>query len=145
MRSNSPANAEGPRRAIPALPAARRGEPRACRSPIVRLPKQGLRCRMPGASGAGVILRAEHIKKRLLTALQPGWGWRKCLFLFLSLGSREPVAFVLEVMLLEMANIDIHGGSFHFHVFLVTSYCYVILLLCSLVFQHYCSFSLFFF
>lgn len=39
-------------------------------------------------------------------------------------------------MLLEMANIDIHGGSFHFHVFLVNSYCYVILLLCSLVFQH---------
>lgn len=58
------------------------------------------------------------------------------MFSFLSLGSREPVAFVLGVMLLEMANIDIHGGSFHFHVFLVNSYCYVILLLCSLVFQH---------
>lgn len=42
-----------------------------------------------------------------------------------------------------MANIDIRGGSFHFRVFLVTSYCYVILLFCSLVFQH--SFSSFFF
>lgn len=63
------------------------------------------------------------------------------MFLFLSPGSREPVVFVLEVMLLEMANIDIHEGSFHFHVFLVTSYCYVILLFCSLVFQlFFCNF-----
>lgn len=66
------------------------------------------------------------------------------MFLFLSPGSREPVSFVLEVMLLEMANIDIHGGSFHFHVFFVTFYCYVILLFCSLVFQHF-FFSFFFF
>lgn len=65
------------------------------------------------------------------------------MFSFLSLGSREPVAFVLEVILLEMANIDIHGGSFHFHVFLVTSYCYVILLFCSLVFQHFFFFFFF--
>lgn len=62
------------------------------------------------------------------------------MFLFLSLGSREPVAFVLEVILLDMTNIDIHGGSFHFHVFLVISYWYVILLFCSLVFQHLFSF-----
>lgn len=57
------------------------------------------------------------------------------MFLFLSLGSREPVAFVLEVILLEMANIDIHGGTFHFHVFLVTSF----VLLCDFAFLFSCS------
>lgn len=67
------------------------------------------------------------------------------MFLFLSPGSREPVSFVLEVMLLEMANIDIHGGSFHFHVFFVTFYCYVILLFCSLVFQHFFFFFFLFY
>lgn len=58
------------------------------------------------------------------------------MFSFLSLGSGEPVAFVLRVVLLGMANIDIHGGGFHFHMLLVTSYSCVVWLFSSLVFQH---------
>lgn len=58
------------------------------------------------------------------------------MFSFLSLGSGEPVAFVLRVILLGMANIDIHGGGFHSHVFLVTSYSCLVWLFFSLVFQH---------